>query len=739
MIAAVKTSYKPHKTTRPDFGLPDEDSLFRVPHWMHDSSHVGIGEKVIDDTLQAATARYVTAAQNHPLAPTTLTRTVGWETNAGRPRSSQSVRVQRLVEPTRPQSAVMLSSSPRRSQPIQLVSQAATVKPAAWAGAASALATPLAVRIPGKPNSARSYFPPTAIQSPPRFASGSAPEHERQLLSGAMGIATKAGPGAADATESPAPVHTTPRKLQLDSTGYRKLLYQRQQPPGLGRSALMKLPSPLEGLKPVHSDNFELFSTLRRAPLLRYLDDIQLSELVRLGRRKFYPRYSILLREGTIGTQLVVLLSGQVHALATSYGASAHPTSTQPTTHERGACFGAPGLVVGMSHDNTVIALCPCEVLILERSCLFRQAPAGMHQQARLLEEASFDVHLRTPATGTQGVPTPLMQAIQLQREWTELRLFVFVRLLENVPFFSSLDRARREAVAELLDLEIHDAGAVLFRENDIGGQFYLNFSGLVEIVKISGRDASGSSRYTTIAQVTHSTSRPWFGEMAIWLNKPRQGTAVVGEGGARLLTISSACFETFVALCPDFRTFINKSQSQVVAYASANPEGVTREQSAREEKAAITQVSIGVAWKSDGVLGGLGQEVDGERCFFAERWERMVAEMLFRLDEYTRQASTVSLNVKDYPPLDDSPVLSDLPPSDDWQLSIARTSLWSEVIAGDWRLPEAWRVPPNLTSISSRGERQRASVVQEEPGKQARGMRLGLERSPLISPRGDR
>jgi hypothetical protein len=44
----------------------------------------------------------------------------------------------------------MLSSSPRRSQPIQLVSQAATVKPAAWAGAASALATPLAVRIPGK-------------------------------------------------------------------------------------------------------------------------------------------------------------------------------------------------------------------------------------------------------------------------------------------------------------------------------------------------------------------------------------------------------------------------------------------------------------------------------------------------------------------------------------------------------------------------------------------------------------
>lgn len=127
-----------------------------------------------------------------------------------------------------------------------------------------------------------------------------------------MGIATKGGPGAADATESPAPLHTTPRKLQLDSTGYRKLLYQRQQPPGLGRSALMKLPSPLEGLKPVHSDNFELFSTLRRAPLLRYLDDIQLSELVRLGRRKFYPRYSILLRESTIGTQLVVLLSAAV-------------------------------------------------------------------------------------------------------------------------------------------------------------------------------------------------------------------------------------------------------------------------------------------------------------------------------------------------------------------------------------------------------------------------------------------
>ena len=74
-------------------------------------------------------------------------------------------------------------------------------------------------------------------------------------------------------------------------------------------------------------------------------------------------------------------------------------------------------------------------------------------------------------------------------------------------------------------------------------------------MLKYVGREAStGEAKYATIATVSHVLDRPWVGEMGLWLNKPRQGTAVVSEGGVRLLCVPPHHFETFVALCPDFR-----------------------------------------------------------------------------------------------------------------------------------------------------------------------------------------
>jgi len=262
-------------------------------------------------------------------------------------------------------------------------------------------------------------------------------------------------------------------------------------------------------------------------------------------------------------------------------------------------------------------------------------------------------VHTRLASKGTQGTPSVLMECIQAGLEWAALKQAVFVGLLENVPFFDRMAESRRQELAQLMDLETHEAGAVLFREGDFGGRFQILSEGALEVLKYVGREAStGEAKYATIATVSHVLDRPWVGEMGLWLNKPRQGTAVVSEGGVRLLCVPPHHFETFVALCPDFRMYLNKSHAQVDKWGEGEADptgGITAEQGSAEEKAAITHVEVGVQWKTGGGLGGLGQEIDGERCFFAERWERMVAQLLFQDEAYSKYAPTLSLDVGDY------------------------------------------------------------------------------------------
>ena len=260
------------------------------------------------------------------------------------------------------------------------------------------------------------------------------------------------------------------------------------------------------------------------------------------------------------------------------------------------------------------------------------------------------DLHTRPPSKGTQGVPSPLMEAIQAQREWAKLKRDVLTQLLAAVPFFGTLSAARREEVAQLVEIETHSEGAILCREGDYGGRFYILYEGGLDVQQFAGREHDGQPKYQLIGCVMHGDDRPWLGEVGLFIpTKVRQGTAVIRRGGARLLSMAPSNFETFVALCPDFRGWINKSHEQVERAGAEHGSGTTREEAERAERAAITHVSVGVQWISSAKLGGLGQEVDGDRCLFAERWERMVSQLLFQDESYTKHVPTVSLDVKDY------------------------------------------------------------------------------------------
>jgi len=241
------------------------------------------------------------------------------------------------------------------------------------------------------------------------------------------------------------------------------------------------------------------------------------------------------------------------------------------------------------------------------------------------------------------------MNALEATAEWTELKHSVIAGMLDALPFFGSLVASRRSALAALMSITVFDAGKTVFREGDQGTRFYIMSEGAVEVHKMVGRTAFSGSR--VISRIEPTSDRPWFGEVAMWLRKPRQGTAFVAER-ARMLVVDEMNFDAFLALVPDFRPYLNKSHVQATTHSKQR--NISLEQSAAEEARVAEQSAVALRWKSGARLGGKSDEL-AERSIFAERWERIVTSLLYfnrsaaGADSYSSSVSTVSFRTADY------------------------------------------------------------------------------------------
>ena len=109
--------------------------------------------------------------------------------------------------------------------------------------------------------------------------------------------------------------------------------------------------------------------------------------------------------------------------------------------------------------------------------------------------------------------------------------------------------------------LHFLDEGAVVFRENDPGGEMYVIIQGEVEI-----RKATGPSSNKTLTVLKKGDL---FGEMAIIEKKPRSATAVATQP-SRLLVLNEKLYESMVATNPDFARKMNRLLSERVRKANA-------------------------------------------------------------------------------------------------------------------------------------------------------------------------
>lgn len=361
----------------------------------------------------------------------------------------------------------------------------------------------------------------------------------------------------------------------------------------------------------------ELLHALRRAPLLAGMSDAGLAALLRAGRVRHYPRYATLGREGTRCREFVVLLHGTVGVL------SSREPSQAAATEGRGASFWPGALVTDVVRECSVGALTGCRVLALTRDDVAASAAVG-------------EALASTPA-------------------WYQLQRAVALDALRALPFFGSrVEGARLEALSQLMSFVHFAPGEVIFEEGDFGATFYVLLQGRVVIRstrpyaphQLSAAAAAArpgeapdespdaaAQQERVLATYTEGVETPWFGEIAVWLTKPRCGTATA-EVATRCLALGREHFETLLHLVPEFRPHLTR---QAKYWKEISQRSSLNGAAQMEAQMQQTRTKAAIRWRSGGALGsspvggsksrGLGPG----RAKTADAWEKLVMGALIR------------------------------------------------------------------------------------------------------------
>jgi len=130
---------------------------------------------------------------------------------------------------------------------------------------------------------------------------------------------------------------------------------------------------------------------------------------------------------------------------------------------------------------------------------------------------------------------------------------------LETVSLFKSLRPCTLQAVAATMEVAWAPTGVPIFRTGDPGDAFFIVVDGWVSIIGPDGE--------TELETYVANTERPWFGELALWTDKPRAATAMPMDF-CKLLVVRKPHFAEFLRVCPSFNDTFSTSAS---AFRSIN------------------------------------------------------------------------------------------------------------------------------------------------------------------------
>ena len=250
----------------------------------------------------------------------------------------------------------------------------------------------------------------------------------------------------------------------------------------------------------------QIIGQMRRVRWFRSLPHSKLTRLYQRGRRRLFPRYTTIVREGSESNNFYILLHGQVRMHSTVHGTSALLTV--------GASFGEDALIVSrVMREESAVAETDSYVLIL--------SAADMHGMESALEL------------------------------YAEVRPQVVAQLLERVPALSSLTQAVRGTLAPLMEVVEYASGATVFAEGDEPSPFTAMFIVCEGRVSLHKRDAASGGE-VNIGWRTPQDEGPWFGDGALANHadggrpRPRPCTAVCTEH-TKCVVVRVAHFDRFL------------------------------------------------------------------------------------------------------------------------------------------------------------------------------------------------
>jgi len=132
--------------------------------------------------------------------------------------------------------------------------------------------------------------------------------------------------------------------------------------------------------------------------------------------------------------------------------------------------------------------------------------------------------------------------------------------LLRGMPIFDELPSQELDQLAEWLEPEPLESGAILFKEGDHGDKFYIVESGEVII-----------SRMVDGQQVEISRREPgeYFGEIALLQDRPRTAS-ITASTDTRLLSLKSEHFQQLTSHFMQLGATIARTSSRRLSFVEA-------------------------------------------------------------------------------------------------------------------------------------------------------------------------
>ncbi|RLN80865.1 hypothetical protein BBJ28_00026549, partial [Nothophytophthora sp. Chile5] len=268
---------------------------------------------------------------------------------------------------------------------------------------------------------------------------------------------------------------------------------------------------------------------------------LQPSELDLLCRRMTCMTFlsgETVFRQGDEGDGLFLVFSGAVEVRVSQrvLGELVEVTVCELT---KGDYFGERSLLTNDVRAATVLAKTAVELVKITRADYNLMLK---NDQLEFLSRMQLANGLGAAHSRQQTSQREYVKVLAKKKNTrTKADIDMLSEYLQTLKFFRSLPKSFVRELCLVVDVLALPAGSCVFREGEVGDQFYIIFSGSVDI-NISSKDFRGNAQQTKLINLTEGAH---FGELALMKGRGVRSATVVTREECQLLVIGESDYNS--------------------------------------------------------------------------------------------------------------------------------------------------------------------------------------------------